>query len=137
MAQEVSQLLGRFLQNFHPGQVHQTEMIRFFPVEAAAGNDQHTLFFQEIQGELAVAGDIEFLHIDLGEDVESSLGLYRTDSGNIVQRLVDEFPLLVDSATGNDVLIDTLVAAQSRLDDGLAGDMEHRRILDSILMPEI
>ena len=89
------------------------------PVEAAAVDEKHLLFPQEVQRELGIVHDTEFLGIDLGEDVEGCLGLDSGDAGDIVQSLVDELSLLVKTAAGNDVVLDALIAAQCGLHDGL------------------
>ncbi len=57
---------------------------------------------QQVKRELLIIGDVELLHIDLGEDVERRLRLDRGDAGNLVERVVHELALLVDTAAGHE-----------------------------------
>ena len=79
-------------------------MIRLFPVKSAAVDDEDFLFSEQIQGKLFVIYDIELFRIQLGEDIKSRFGFYRGNSRNICKRFVDEFPLFVDTAAGNDII---------------------------------
>ena len=50
-------------------QHHDAEMIRLGIVKPAARHDEDVGRMQKIAGKLAVVGDLELLHIQLGEDV--------------------------------------------------------------------
>ena len=90
---------------------------------------------QQVERELLVVGDVELLDVDLGEDIEGRLGLDRGDARDLVERLVDVLALVVDAAARHHVALDGLVPAQRRLHNGLRRTLEHRRMLDSMLMP--
>lgn len=51
---------------------------------------------QEIKSELFIIVNIEFLCVDLRENVEGSLRLHSTDSRNIIKGLVNKVSLLVN-----------------------------------------
>ena len=98
-------------------------MVRLFPVEAAAV-DQEDLFIPEkIKGELLVVRNIEPFYIDLREDVESCFWFYGADAGDIGQCLVNVISLLTDASARLDITAHALMAAQSSLDDGLRRDV--------------
>ena len=119
ITQEISQFLSSLVQNFNSGQIYNSEVVGLLQVETLTGNQQNLLIPQQIKGELLVVGDVKLLGVDLGEDVEAGLGLYRADTGDIVQCLGDELCLLIHAAAGDDVVLDTLIAAQCGLHDGL------------------
>ena len=54
-------------------------------------------FVQQVECELFVVGDVEFLHVYLGEDVKRRLGLDHRDAVDVFERVVDELALLVDA----------------------------------------
>lgn len=70
MIEEVGEVFEGLFEYFHARQVHDTEVVGLSPVEAAATRDQDLLLVQQVKGELLVIGDVELLHIHLGEDVE-------------------------------------------------------------------
>ena len=51
------------------------------PVEALAGDQKNLLIPQQIIGKLLIIGDVKLLGVDLGENVETGLGLDSTDAG--------------------------------------------------------
>ena len=119
MREEVGQVLHALAQDLHARQVHDPEVVRLAPVEAAAARHEDALLVQQVQGELLVVGDVELLHVDLGEDVERRLGLDRRDAVDGVERLVDVVALLVDAPARLHVALNALVAAERGLHDGL------------------
>ena len=74
---------------------------------------------QKIQCKLLIIMNIEFLRINLRKNIESCLRLDRCDSRNIRQRLVYIVSLLINASARLNILIDTLISAQSRLHNGL------------------
>ena len=94
-------------------------MVGLGPVKAATARDQNLLLVQQVEGELLVIGDVELLHIHLGEDVERRARLDHRDAVNLAERLVHKVALLVDTAARADVVVDRLMAAERRLDDRL------------------
>ena len=95
-------------------------MVGLGPVKAAAARDQDLLLVQQVEGELLVVGDVELLHIHLGEDVERRARLDHRDAVDLAECLVHIIALLVDTAAGANVVVDRLMAAERRLDDGLS-----------------
>ena len=95
-------------------------MIRLLPVKAAAVDDEDFFIPQQIQGELFIVGDVKFVYIDPWKDVKSRFGLHRAETGNVVDGIVDIFPLFIDPAAGNNVALHALMAAQSRMHNGLS-----------------
>ena len=85
--QELSHLAHSLLQLTHVRQIYYTEVIRRIPVKALTRYQKHLLLMQEIKSELFIIVNIEFLCVDLRENVESSLRLHSTDSRNIVKGL--------------------------------------------------
>ena len=116
---KVREALHGFIEDLDPRQVDDAEMIRLRPVEAAAPRDQDVLLVQKVQRELLIVPDAEALHIHFREDVEGGLRLDDGNAGDILQRIVNKLALLVDAAARNEVGLDTLIAAEGRLHDGL------------------
>ena len=117
-------------------------MIRFLPVKALSRNKKHLLFMKEIQCKLLVIQDIEFLRVDLRENIKCCARLHRSNSRDIGKRLVNKLSLLVNSAARNNILVDTLITAQCRLNDGLCRNIgtkthggKHFQSLDVSLCP--
>ena len=75
---------------------------------------------QQVEGELLVIGDVELLHIHLGEDVERRARLDHRDAVDLAERLIHKVALLVDTTAGADVVVNRLMAAERRLDDRLS-----------------
>ena len=98
-------------------------MIGLGPVKAAAARDQDLLLVQQVKGKLLVVGDVELLHIHLGEDVERRARLDHRNTVDLAERLVHVVALLVDTAAGANVVVNRLMAAKRRLDDGLSRDI--------------
>ena len=117
--QELSHLAHSLLQLTHVRQIYYTEVVRRIPVKALTRYQKHLLLMQEIKSELFIIVNIEFLCVDLRENVESSLRLHSTDSRNIVKGLINKVSLLVNPSARLNVLIDTLVAAKCSLHNGL------------------
>ena len=95
-------------------------MVGLAPVKAAATRDQNLLLVQQVQGKLLVVGDVELLHIHLGEDIERRARLDHRNAINLAERLVHKVALLVHAAAGTDVVVDRLVAAKRRLNNRLS-----------------
>ena len=74
IAEEIRDACGRFLQYLHAGQINHPEMIRLLPVESASVDQQNSFIPQKIQGKLFIISNVEFLHIDLREEIKGSLG---------------------------------------------------------------
>ena len=66
---------------------------------------------QQVEGELLVIGDVELLHIHLGEDVERRARLNHRDAVDLAERLIHKVALLVDTTAGTDVVVNRLMAA--------------------------
>ena len=94
-------------------------MIRLSPVEAAAVDDQKFFVAQQIESKFFVVCDIELFRVNFREHVERSFWFDCGDTRNIAECFVNVFTLLVNSSARNDVVVDTLVAAKSGLDNGL------------------
>ena len=75
---------------------------------------------QQVEGELLVVGDVELLHIHLGEDVERRARLDHRDAIDLAKRLVHKIALLVDTAARANVVVDRLMATERRLNDRLS-----------------
>ena len=75
---------------------------------------------QQVEGKLLVIGDVELLHIHLGEDVERRARLDHRDTIDLVERLIHKVALLVDTTARADIVVDRLMAAERRLDDRLS-----------------
>ena len=75
---------------------------------------------QQVKGELLIIGDVELLHIHLGEDVERRARLNHRDAVNLVERLIHKVALLVDTAAGTDVVVNGLMTTECRLNDRLS-----------------
>ena len=78
--QEFSQLVCCFLKLSYIRQVHYSEMIRRSPVEALSGNQKDLFLMKEIKSKLLIIVNVEFLCIDLREDIESCLWLHSCNS---------------------------------------------------------
>ena len=119
IGKEIAKLYHGFVQHFNTGQIHDSEVIGLMPVEALAGDQQDLLIPQQVKGKLFVIGDIKLLCVDLGENIEAGLRLYSADTGDIIESLGDEFSLLIHTTTGNNVVLNTLITAESSLNNGL------------------
>src|SRR5882757_1128921 len=53
-----------------PGERHDAQMIRTWPVESGSLNDEHVLFAQQLQDELLIVGDRVDLRVESREDVQ-------------------------------------------------------------------
>ena len=95
-------------------------MVGLGPVKAAAARDQNLLLVQQVEGKLLVVGDVELLHIHLGEDVERRARLDHRDAIDLAKRLVHKVTLLVDTAAGANVVVNRLMTAERRLNDRLS-----------------
>ena len=107
------------MQDVDARQIDDAEVVGRRPVEACALHDQHLFLFQQIERELHVVGDVELLHIELGEDVEGRLGLHHGYAVDVFERVVDEVALLEHAPARHHIVLHALVAPQRRLDDGL------------------
>ena len=95
-------------------------MVGLGPVKAAAARDQNLLLVQQVEGKLLVVGDVELLHVHLGEDVERRTRLDHRDAVDLAERLIHIIALLVDTTAGANVVVDRLMATECRLNDGLS-----------------
>ena len=82
------------------GQHDDAEVVGLGPVEAGAGDDQDFRLGQQIPGELLVVCDVEFLHIQLGEQIEGGNVLDIADALDLVQGLDGGLALLVEPSAG-------------------------------------
>ena len=89
------------------------------PVKSTSLNDQDLLVTKQIKSKFLIIHDIELLRINLREHIKCSLRFYCADSRNIRQSLVNIFTLLVNTSTRNNIIIYTLVSAESCLHNGL------------------
>ena len=64
VAQEVVQVGHAFAEHFDARQIYHAEMVGLLPVEAFARYQQDFLFMQQIESELFIIGDIEFLRVN-------------------------------------------------------------------------
>ena len=96
-------------------------MIWLAPVESASVNHQDFLLPEKIQGKFFIIQDIELFHIHFRKDVESCLGLYTGDSGDVYKLLVDKLPLFINPSSRQDIVLYALMAALGSLDNGLGG----------------
>lgn len=138
VAEEICHFRCALFENFDTRQVYNAEVIGVIPVEAAAVNQEDFFVAEQIKGELFVVGDIEFLNIDTREHVECCLGLHTGNAGNVSQSIINKLSLFVNTSSGNDVIFNTLVTAESCLHTmDCAGTLEQRRMFESILRPSI
>ncbi len=121
--EEIGEFVGYLFEDRDAREVDDAEVIRLRPVEAAAGDDEDALLLQEVQRELVIVRDVELCGIDFWKDVEGGLRLLHGDAGDAVEGITDAVALLIDAAAGHGILIDALVAPESRLDNGLALDV--------------
>lgn len=70
MLQEISQLFHSLGQHLYARQIHNAEMVGLMPVETTAARDQNLLPMKQVERELLIVGNAEFLHVKLGEDVK-------------------------------------------------------------------
>ena len=61
---------------------YNSEVVRLFPVEAAAGNKKNVCCMEKIPCELLIVGDVEFLYIELREEIKSSTVFNEADTVN-------------------------------------------------------
>ena len=113
--EKIAELIRSLVQYLYPWQINHSEVVGFLPVESSAVNNQYLLFSQKVEGKLFVVGDVEFLYINLRESIKGSLWLFYAYSGDTVECILHTLSLLVDSAAGQKVLVDTLVASESGL----------------------
>ena len=139
VTEEISNLPCCLFQHLDPGQINHAEMIRLFPVETAAVDQENLFIPEKIKGKLFVVRNIEPFYIDLREDVESSFWFHSADAGDIGQCFVNIIPLFADASAWFDIAMHALMAAQRCLDDGLCRDIgaethvgEHLKAFDII-----
>ena len=123
VAQEVVQVGHAFAEHFDARQIYHAEMVGLLPVEAFAWYQQDFLFMQQIESELFIVGDIEFLRVNFREDVEATLGFYRSNAVNAVEGVVHVFALFVYTSTGNHIAFYALVSPKRCLNDALRGNV--------------
>ena len=58
---------------------------------------------QKVQNELLIVGDVEALDIQLRENVEGGLRLDGAETGNVVEGVCNQLPLLITPAAGENV----------------------------------
>ena len=117
---EFSQPVSCLFQLAHIWQIHNAEMIWLSPVKAFSRHKKYLLLMKEIQGKLLVIHNIEFLSIDLRENVKCSPWFYCCNPWNISKCLVDIISLLINPSTRLDIFIHALIAAKSSLYDRLS-----------------
>ena len=100
-------------------QIDDAEMVGIRPVKAGTLYDQHVLFMQEIIGKFHIIRDMEFLHIQLRENIERRPWLNEADARNLRELFADALALFIDTTARNQLLVDTLIAAESCLYHGL------------------
>ena len=83
-------------------------MVGVGPVEAGAGDDEDLGLRQQVPGELFVIGDVELLHIQLGEEIEGTLGLVHLETRNLTTELHDEVTTALEGLAH---LLDRLLCA--------------------------
>src|SRR4030095_5408126 len=105
------------------GQSHHPEVVRPYPVEGTSVGDQDLLFLQQVQDELLVVAYVVNVWIQLGKQVEGAPGLLCADTRDRVQEVVRFVALLQEPATGQDEIVDALVAAKSCLYGVLCRDV--------------
>ena len=64
-------------------------MVRLGPFKAAAGHQQDIGGMEQIPGKLLVAGDVEFLHIQLGEYIKSRFVFHHGKTADLLQAPVE------------------------------------------------
>ena len=113
-------------------QENQAEMIRMRPVETTALHQQHFLFLQQFRNERLIVLDRIDLRIELREHIQGGLGLDAGHPRNRRDQLVRDIALATQTTTFLDQVINTLIAAQRRLDTVLP-----RRIDASMSRPSM
>ena len=137
MLQEMLQLFHCFLEFSHSRKIYHPEMIRFRPVKTASVDQQHLFLSEKIQYKLLIVMNVIHGCIDLRENVKSRFRFYRGDSWDPVQRMINEFPLLIDPSARKQKLIGALITAQSICTMDCAGTLEQSRMDASIFNPSI
>ena len=100
MTQKLLKLINSWAESSSVGKEYYSEVIRLMPVEARAAGDENMLFTKQIKREFFVIGDVEFLGVELGEDIEGTLGLCCRYTVNGVESVVYEISMLINSAAG-------------------------------------
>ncbi len=80
VAEEVCHFVDGAFEHLDARQVDHTEMVRVLPIETGALHDEQFLVVQQIERELLVVANVEFLRIDFREDVEGRLRFDRRDA---------------------------------------------------------
>lgn len=119
VTEKIPDFFSGFFQHFHAWQVNYAEVVRFGPVESAAVNKQDLLIPQKVKGKFFVIGDVEFFNIYLWEHIKCGLRLNGTYAGNVCESFIYIISLLVQPSSGNNVVFNALMTAQSSLDYGL------------------
>ena len=117
--QEISQFIGCTFQLFQIRQIHNTEMIRLSPVKSFSMSQKHLLLFQKVQDKLLIIQNMKTLCIYFRKNIESRFWLHSRQTGNIIDCLVNIFPLLIDAPSRLQVFLYTLKTAQGCLYNGL------------------
>ena len=74
-------------------------MVWFLPVEASTMNQENLFLLQEIMDKLLIIIDTVHIAVDFREDIEPCLGFNRRQTWNILNSIVDEVSLLINSST--------------------------------------
>ncbi|SIM46554.1 Uncharacterised protein [Mycobacteroides abscessus subsp. abscessus] len=85
--------------------------------------DEDLLLLEQVQCETLVVDDPEALHVQLGEQVQGAVGLPAAHPVDRVELAVGQVALLLQPPTGQDEVVDGLVAAQGGLDRVLGRDV--------------
>ena len=86
--EEISHFIHGVFKILKLRKINYPEMIRLFPVEAAAMNKKYLLLTEKIKHELLVICDVETLCVYLREDIECRLRLYSRQTVNAVKCVV-------------------------------------------------
>lgn len=83
--EEISHFIHGVFKILKLRKINYPEMVRLFPVEAAAMNKKYLLLTEKIKHELLVICDVETLCVYLWEDIECRLRLYSRQTVNAVK----------------------------------------------------
>ncbi|CKU32923.1 Uncharacterised protein [Mycobacterium tuberculosis] len=81
-------------------------MVWFLPVKASTMNQENLFLLQEIKDKLLIIIDTVHIAVDFWEDIEPRLGFNGRQTWNILNGIIDEISLLVDSSTRKKQFID-------------------------------
>jgi len=113
--QEAGKAFNRFFDLALVRQGNHAEVVGAYPVEARALHDEHFFLREKIAGKLHVVADVEFLNVQLGENVERAFGAHAAYAVDVVEHFGGDDALVVEPPAGNDKLVDALVAGIKRV----------------------